>query len=87
MNNLLKGVHARKLANPYFMKNKLKEYLLDKAENTVIKKDVRYRSKLITYYKEETDFKKGFESRNQFIETNIEGGLQYFSNQGEGEMR
>ena len=80
MAKLLVGVHARKLANPYFMKIKLQEYLMDKAENTVIKKDVRYRKKLIDYYKEETDFKKGFESRNNFIETNIEGGLQYFSN-------
>jgi len=87
MNDLLKGVHSRKLANPFFMKNKLQTYLLDYAEDKILKKDVRYRTKYVNHYKTETDFKRGFENRNNFIETNIEGGLQYFSNEGEGEMR
>ena len=61
--------------------------MFELAEEKILKKDVRYRRKFIKHYKTETDFKRGFENRNNFIETNLEGGLQYFSNQGEGEMR
>jgi hypothetical protein len=60
---------------------------MDRAEKKVIKKDVNYRRKYVEFFKQETDFKKGFEQRNNFIETNLEGGLQYFSKDGEGELR
>ena len=46
------------------MKNKLKTFLMDKAEMKIINKNVKYKSKYIEMFKFRTNHKLNFEERN-----------------------